>query len=60
MFSKLCANNIYMFKYALGADIKTYDNNNNFSFGVGNVYDKENGWLKGDYRLWIILLQIYI
>lgn len=45
MFSKLCANNIYMFKYALGADIKTYDNNNNFSFGVGvgNVYDKENG-----------------
>lgn len=32
MFSKLCANNIYMSKYALGADIKTYDNNNNFSF----------------------------
>lgn len=45
MFSKLCANNIYMSKYALGVGIKTYDNNNNFSFGVrvGNVYDKENG-----------------
>lgn len=34
-----------MFKYALGADIKTYDSNNNFSFEteVGSVYDKENG-----------------
>ncbi len=44
MFSKLCANNIFMLKYALGADIKTYDDNNNFSFGVGvgSVYDKEN------------------
>ncbi len=45
MFSKLCANNIYILKYALGADIKTYDDNNNFFFGVGVgcVYDKENG-----------------